>query len=235
MIICRTKNYMELSKKAAVIIAAQIISKPDSVLGLATGSSPAGTYEQLIKWYKEGYLDFSDITSINLDEYKGLGADNVQSFRYFMNKHLFEHININMSKTYIPDGLENDSEKACREYDNIIKNSGGIDLQLLGLGHNGHIGFNEPDDSFSCSTRLVDLTESTIEANRRFFVQKSDVPRQAYTMGIKNILMAKKIVLLVSGADKEQILNAVLYGPITPCVPASILQLHPDTIIITDI
>lgn len=235
MIICRTKNYMELSKKAAVIIAAQIISKPDSVLGLATGSSPAGTYEQLIKWYKEGYLDFSDITSINLDEYKGLGADNVQSFRYFMNKHLFEHININMSKTYIPDGLENDSEKACREYDNIIKNSGGIDLQLLGLGHNGHIGFNEPDDSFSCSTRLVDLTESTIEANRRFFVQKSDVARQAYTMGIKNILMAKKIVLLVSGADKEQILNAVLYGPITPCVPASILQLHPDTIIITDI
>ena len=140
-----------------------------------------------------------------------------------------------MSKTYIPDGLENNSEKACREYDNIIKNSGGIDLQLLGLGHNGHIGFNEPDDSFSCSTRLVDLTESTIEANRRFFVQKSDVPRQAYTMGIKNILMAKKIVLLVSGADKEQILNAVLYGPITPCVPASILQLHPDTIIITDI
>lgn len=234
MVICEAKDYDELSFKAAVIIAAQIIQKPSSVLGLATGSSPVGTYCKLSKMYKEGYLDFSKITTVNLDEYKGLGPNDKESFRYFMDTNLFKHININITRTFIPNGLESDSEKVCREYDDIIQKHGGIDLQLLGLGCNGHIGFNEPADSFSCGTHLVDLTESTINANKRFFTSKESMPDKAYTMGINNIMNSKKIIVLVSGKSKAQILKEVIYGAITPHVPASILQLHPDVTIIAD-
>lgn len=234
MIICEAKDYDELSFKAAVIIAAQIIQKPSSVLGLATGSSPVGTYCKLSEMYKEGYLDFSKIITVNLDEYKGLGPNDKESFRYFMDTNLFKHININITRTFIPNGLESDSEKVCREYDDIIQKYGGIDLQLLGLGHNGHIGFNEPSDSFSCGTHLVDLTESTINANKCFFTSKESMPNKAYTMGINNIMNSKKIIVLVSGKSKAQILKEVIYGAITPHVPASILQLHPDVTIIAD-
>lgn len=234
MVICKASDYKDLSRKAANIIAAQMILKPDCTLGLATGSSPVGTYEQLIERFKDGDLDFSRITSVNLDEYKGLAPDNDQSYRYFMNTNLFNHVNIDKAHTFVPDGLEPDAEKACREYDEIIENVGGIDLQLLGLGHNGHIGFNEPADSFSKGTNCVDLTESTIEANKRFFESEADVPRQAYTMGIRTIMLAKKILVVVSGKDKAEILKKVVCGPVTPKVPASVLQLHPDVTIVAD-
>jgi glucosamine-6-phosphate isomerase len=234
MVICKASDYKDLSRKAANIIAAQMILKPDCTLGLATGSSPVGTYEQLIERFKDGDLDFSRITSVNLDEYKGLAPDNDQSYRYFMNTNLFNHVNVDKAHTFVPDGLEPDAEKACREYDEIIENVGGIDLQLLGLGHNGHIGFNEPADSFSKGTNCVDLTESTIEANKRFFESEADVPRQAYTMGIRTIMLAKKILVVVSGKDKAEILKKVVCGPVTPEVPASVLQLHPDVTIVAD-
>lgn len=234
MMIYRAKNYQDMSRKAANIISAQIILKPDCVLGLATGSSPIGTYQQLIEWYQKGDLDFSRVTSINLDEYKGLGPDNPQSYRYFMNTNLFNHVNIDKARTFVPNGLEENSLKACSDYNGIIAREGGIDLQLLGLGHNGHIGFNEPDDKFEKETHCVDLTESTIEANKRFFDSEDDVPKQAYTMGIRNIMQAKKILVIVSGESKAEILNEVLNGPITPAVPASILQLHNDVTIVAD-
>ena len=220
MTICRAKDYKELSRKAANVIAAQVIMKPDCVLGLATGSSPIGTYEQLIEWYKKGDLDFSKVSSVNLDEYKGLNPENDQSYRYFMNTHFFDHVNIDKANTSVPDGLEPDSDKACRKYDEIIEKSGGVDLQLLGLGHSG--------------THCVDLAPSTIEANKRFFASETDVPRQAYTMGIRSIMLAKKIVVVVSGEDKSDILKKVVCGPITPQVPASILKLHPDVVIVAD-
>lgn len=234
MQIYKAKDYQDMSRKAANIISAQVILKPDCVLGLATGSSPVGTYQQLIEWYKKGDLDFSRVTSINLDEYRGLPGDNDQSYRYFMNHNLFDHVNIHKECTYVPDGLEPDPQKACAAYEEIIRKSGGVDLQLLGLGHNGHIGFNEPADSFPKETHCVDLTESTIEANKRFFASIDDVPRQAYTMGIGTIMSAKKILIIVSGADKAEILNKVINGPITPQVPASILQLHPDVTVVAD-
>ena len=234
MVIYKTANYEEMSRKAANIIAAQIIMKPDCVLGLATGSTPIGTYKELIDSYNKGDLDFSKVTSINLDEYKGLSADNDQSYRYFMNTNLFNHVNIDKTNTYVPDGLEPDSEKACADYNNIIATKGPVDLQLLGLGHNGHIGFNEPSDIFEKETHCVDLTESTIEANKRFFASEADVPRQAYTMGIGNIMSADKVLLIVSGKGKAEILKKVLYGPVTPEVPASILQLHKNVIVVAD-
>lgn len=234
MKICRAKNYQDMSRKAANIISAQIIMKPNCVLGLATGSSPVGTYQQLIERYNIGDLDFSQVSSINLDEYKGLGPDSDQSYRYFMNTNLFNHVNIDKARTYVPNGLEPDSQKACDAHNQIIAQSGGIDLQLLGLGHNGHIGFNEPAEEFPNATHCVDLTESTIAANTRFFDSADDVPRQAYTMGIGNIMQARKIVVVVSGADKAAILKEVITGPVTPAVPASILQLHADVTIIAD-
>lgn len=234
MNIYKVKDYAELSSKAASIIASQLILKPDCVLGLATGSSPVGTYKKLIEWYQKGLVDFSKVTSVNLDEYKGLSADNDQSYRYFMNTNLFNHVNIDKEKTYVPNGLEPDSQKACDQYNAIIERAGGIDLQLLGLGHNGHIGFNEPADHFPAVTHCVDLTESTIEANKRFFASEADVPRQAYTMGIQNIMSARRILVIVSGADKAGILKKVVNGPITPQVPASVLQLHGDVTIVAD-
>ena len=200
------------------------------VLGLATGSTPVTMYKAMVN----SDVDFSNMTSINLDEYVGLAPDNDQSYRYFMNTNLFDHVNIDKTRTFVPNGLEPDSQKACNDYNQIIQEEGPIDLQLLGLGHNGHIGFNEPGEAFEKETHCVDLTESTIEANKRFFESEDDVPRQAYTMGIKNIMQAKKILVVVSGADKADILKEVLYGPITPEVPASILQLHNDVTIVAD-
>ena len=234
MRVYKTKDYEGMSKKAAFLMAAQINAKPDSVLGLATGSTPVGAYRQLIQWYREDLLDFSRITTINLDEYRGLSAENDQSYRYFMNHNLFDHVNIRKECTYLPDGTEPDSKKACREYDAIIKGVGGIDLQILGLGRNGHIGFNEPGDYFEKTTHCVDLTESTIEANKRFFQKEEDVPRQAYTMGIQTIMGAGTILLLVSGEEKAEILRQVICGPVTPRVPASILQMHPRAVVIAD-
>lgn len=228
------KDYNRASRMAANIISAQVIMKPDCVLGLATGSTPVGTYEQLIRWYEKGDLDFSQTHSINLDEYKGLTAEDEQSYRYFMNTHLFDHINIDKKNTFVPDGTEPDSEKACRAYDEIIRASGGIDLQILGLGHNGHIGFNEPDSAFAKETHCVKLSESTINANARFFATIDDVPKEAYTMGIKSIMQARKIVVIVSGEGKAEIVKKAFLGPITPEVPASVLQLHNDVILVGD-
>lgn len=229
-----TENYQEMSRQAANILSAQIILKPDCVLGLATGSSPIGTYDQLVEWYKKGDLDFSEVKTVNLDEYKGLTKDNDQSYYYFMHHHLFDRVNINLDNTNVPDGTEPDSDKECARYEELIRSMGGVDIQLLGIGHNGHIGFNEPDSVFAKTTHCVDLTESTIEANKRFFASADDVPRQAYTMGIGTIMKANKILLIVSGEDKAEILAKAFYGPITPEVPASILQLHDDVILVAD-
>jgi len=234
MKIIKTADYNEMSRKAANLIGAQVIMKPDCILGLATGSSPIGTYKELIKRCEEGDLDFSQVQSVNLDEYKGLSRDNDQSYYYFMNHNLFDHINIDKANTHVPNGMESDAEKECANYEELIKSLGGIDLQLLGLGHNGHIGFNEPAEEFDKVTHCVDLQESTIEANKRFFASVDDVPRQAYTMGIGTIMSAKKIVVVVSGEDKADIVKRAFSGPVTPSVPASILQMHPDVTVICD-
>ena len=232
MKIIKTADYNEMSRKAANLIGAQVIMKPNCILGLATGSSPIGTYKELIKRCEEGDLDFSQVKSVNLDEYKGLPRDNDQSYYYFMNHNLFDHINIDKANTHVPNGMEPDAEKECANYEELIKSLGGVDLQLLGLGHNGHIGFNEPAEEFDKVTHCVDLQESTIEANKRFFESADDVPRQAYTMGIGTIMSAKKIVVVVSGEDKADIVKRAFSGPVTPSVPASILQMHPDVTVI---
>lgn len=234
MKIYQAKNYQEMSRKAANIISAQIIMKPDAVLGLATGSTPIGTYQQLIDWYKKGDLDFSEIRSVNLDEYKGLPADNDQSYAYFMRINLFDSVNIKKENTYIPNGLEEDIAKECARYNSIIHTLGGIDLQLLGLGGNGHIGFNEPGAAYEKETHCVKLTENTIKANSRFFEKLEDVPRYAYTTGIKNIMQARRILLIASGENKADALYRSLFGPITPAVPASILQLHNNVTVVAD-
>lgn len=230
----KAKNYEDMSRKAANIISAQVIMKPDCVLGLATGSTPIGTYKQLIEWYNKGDLDFSEVTTVNLDEYRGLPRENDQSYYYFMHENLFNHINLQKGRSFLPDGTEPDSEKACSNYNAIIRQVGGIDLQLLGIGRNGHIGFNEPDDHFSLETHCVDLTPSTIDANKRFFEKEEDVPRQAYTMGIKTIMQAKKVLLVASGEDKAKAIYDSFYGPVTPSVPASILQYHKNVYVVAD-
>ncbi len=234
MIIYKASDYQDMSRKAANIISAHIILKPDSVLGLATGSTPIGIYRQLVDWYKKGDLDFRKVKTVNLDEYKGLASDNCQSYQYFMRQNLFDHINIDKKNTFLPDGTNEDSDGECSRFDSILDQLGGIDLQLLGLGHNGHIGFNEPSDSFKKGTHCVALSESTLEANSRLFEGEETVPEFAYTMGIKSIMQAKKIVLAVSGTDKADILKSALTGPVTPAVPASILQLHPDFTVVAD-
>ena len=234
MRIYRAKDYDDMSRKAANILSAQVIMKPDCVLGLATGSTPIGTYKQLIEWYNKGDLDFSEVTTVNLDEYRGLPRENDQSYYYFMHENLFNHINLQKGRSFLPDGTEPDSEKACSNYNAIIRQVGGIDLQLLGIGRNGHIGFNEPDDHFSLETHCVDLTPSTINANKRFFEKEEDVPRQAYTMGIKTIMQAKKVLLVASGEDKAKAIYDSFYGPVTPSVPASILQYHKNVYVVAD-
>ena len=229
-----TKNYDDMSRKAANIIAAQIITKPNCVLGLATGSTPIGRYKELIAAYNNGDLDFSQVSTVNLDEYRGLDHDNDQSYYYFMMNNLFKHVNIDVAKTHVPDGTIEDADQACSDYEAIVKSYGGVDLQLLGLGHNGHIGFNEPADEFPKDTHCVDLTESTIQANARFFEKIEDVPTQAYTMGIGTIMRAKKILLVASGKDKAEIVKKAFFGPVVPQVPASILQMHQDVTIVVD-
>ena len=234
MRVIRAKDYYDASRKTANIISAQVILKPDCVLGLATGSSPVGAYQQLIKWYEQGDLDFSKVRTVNLDEYVGLSPANDQSYIYFMRNNLFNHINIDPSNTHVPNGLELDAEVQCSNYDSIIRDLGGVDLQLLGIGHNGHIGFNEPCDHFPVGTHCVDLTQNTIDANARFFESEDQVPRQAYTMGIMDIMQAKRVVMIVTGANKAQILKDAFCGPVTPQVPASIMQLHPDFTLVAD-
>lgn len=228
------KDYNDMSRKAANIISAQIIMKPDCVLGLATGSTPIGAYRQLVEWYEKGDLDFSEVTTVNLDEYRGLPRNSDQSYYYFMNKNLFEKVNIDKARTFLPDGMEADSRVACERYNEIIHSLGGVDLQLLGLGHNGHIGFNEPGIAFETETHCVTLSERTIKANMRFFLSESDVPTQAYTMGIKTIMSAHRILVVVSGEDKAEIVREAFFGPVTPQVPASILQLHNNVTLVAD-
>ena len=234
MRIYKAKDYEEMSRKAAGIVSAQIIMKPDCVLGLATGSTPVGLYKQLIEWYRNGDLDFSGVRTVNLDEYKGISRENDQSYYYFMHQNLFDHVNIPAGNTHLPDGMEPDSGKECRRYEELIQSMGSVDLQLLGIGHNGHIGFNEPADAFDKLVHCVNLTQSTIEANKRFFASAEEVPRQAYTMGIQTIMRSKKILIIANGEGKADIVRDAFFGPITPMVPASVLQLHNDVTLVAD-
>lgn len=234
MKIYAARDYNDMSRKAANIISAQILLKPDAVLGLATGSTPVGAYKQLIEKYEAGDLDFSRIHSVNLDEYKGLSGEHDQSYRYFMNHNLFDHVNIDKANTNVPSGLAEDPEAECQRYDHVIEKEGGIDLQLLGIGNNGHIGFNEPCDVFEKGTHVVTLTEETRQSNARFFSSIDEVPTHALTMGIGNIMSAKKVLLLASGEGKAKALYESCFGPVTPQVQASVLQLHSDVVVIAD-
>ena len=227
-----TETYEKMSRMAANLISAQIILKPDSVLGLATGSSPIGIYDQLTKWYEKGDLDFAKVRSVNLDEYVGLDENHPQSYRYFMQKNLFDRVNIKRENTYVPNGVAENYDEECRRFDDIIRKLGGIDVQLLGIGLDGHVGFNEPSDRFEKSTHVVTLQPSTIKANSRFFESENDVPKQAITLGLGAIMKAKKIILVAAGEAKRDILDKALNGPINPTIPASILQLHPDLTVI---
>ncbi|MCI7704102.1 MAG: glucosamine-6-phosphate deaminase [Clostridiales bacterium] len=234
MRIIRTKNYDEMSRKAAAIIAAQVIHKPNCVLGLATGGTPVGTYKNLVEWYKSGDLDFSEVSTVNLDEYRGLPREHRESYWSFMHRNLFDHVNIPQDRINLPDGTNMDADAECKRYDAVIASMGGVDLQLLGIGHDGHIGFNEPSDAFDMGTHCVDLTEETIEANKRFFASRDEVPRQAYTMGTHTIMSARKVLMIVSGRDKAEIIKKAFFGPVTPHVPASILQMHPNFVLVAD-
>ena len=231
MKILHEKNYDAMSARAAELLAAQVLLKPACVLGLATGSSPVGMYRRLAEQYRQGQLDFSAVTSVNLDEYCGLSPEDPQSYRYFMEENLFRHINIRRENTFVPDGLNPDHAAVCAAYDARIAALGGIDLQVLGIGNNGHIGFNEPDDHFTVGTHVVALKESTIQANARFFEDIAQVPTHAVTMGMGAILQAKRILLL-AGAEKAAIVRQAMEGPVTPRVPASLLQLHTDVTIV---
>ena len=228
------EDYKAMSRRAANIISAQVITKPDSVLGLATGGTPVGAYQQLVEWYNKGDLSFAEIKTVNLDEYLGLSPHHEQSYRYFMNTNLFDHIDVKKENTHVLNGLAKDPEAECAAYNQLIRDLGGIDLQLLGMGHNGHIAFNEPGDDFGLETHLADLTESTIEANKRFFESRDEVPRHALSMGIKNIMNARRILIIVSGEEKADIVKEAFTGPVTKDVPASVLQLHPDVTLVGD-
>ncbi len=228
------KDYDAMSRRAAHIIAAEIHKNPACVLGLATGSTPVGTYQQLIQWCKDGDISFREVVTVNLDEYQGLSGDHDQSYRYFMNDNLFDHVDIDKDFTFVPDGLAADAEAECAAYDEIVEALGYADLQLLGIGHNGHIGFNEPDTVFTKETHVVQLTDSTIDANTRFFASRDEVPRQALTMGMGCIMNAGRVLLIASGEGKAQALYDTVCGPIDPQCPASILQLHPDVVIVGD-
>lgn len=228
------ENYEEMSRRAADVIASCVNNKPACTLGLATGSTPIGLYSCLVSDYEAGNVSFKDIQSFNLDEYRGLDPKHPQSYRYFMQQNLFDHVDIDVARTHVPDGANPDADAACAAYETAIERSGGIDLQLLGLGHNGHIGFNEPCDAFPVTTHVVNLTESTIAANSRLFDSADEVPRQAYTMGIGTIMKARSVLVVASGADKAQIVHDAFTGPVTPQVPASVLQLHPSVTVIVD-
>ena len=234
MRVIRAKDFTDMSRKAACILAAQVVGKPCSVIGLATGDSPLGIYSLLAEWHSAGYIDFSQAVTVNLDEYRGLPPDSVHSYRYFMETNLFSKININPVNTHVPAGLAEDTATECARYDAVIESAGGIDLQLLGIGFNGHIGFNEPSGSFIKNTHIADLTENTMLMNSRHFDCAGDVPVQAYTVGIKPIIQARRILLIASGTEKARIIRQAFYGDITPAVPASILQLHPDLTVVGD-
>ena len=224
----------EMGKAAADIFEGAIRAKPACVLGLATGSTPLPFYRELIDRERAGIIDFSRVRTANLDEYKGLGPEHPQSYRRFMQENLFDHISVRPENTIVPDGLAPDTERMCREYERQIEEWGGIDVQLLGIGHDGHIGFNEPADSFPSHTHEVKLTQLTREANKRFFSSIDDVPEYAFTMGIGTVMAARRIVLIATGADKADILRQAFFGPVKPAVPASILQFHGDVTVICD-
>ena len=229
-----TENYEEMSRVAAEQFADVLRSKPDCVLGLATGDTPIGMYQDLIAMYKEGTLDFSRATSVNLDEYYPITPDNDQSYRYFMNHQLFDHVNMDKARTFVPDGTAKDPDAFCRDYEAKIDELGGVDVQVLGIGRNGHIGFNEPADELIPYTHLTELTKSTIEANARFFASEEDVPKHALTMGVESVFKARKVLLLVSGANKAEAVRAMLNGNLSTHCPASLLKLHPDVTLICD-
>ena len=228
------ENAAQVGQAAATLIAAQILSKPDSVLGLATGSTPIPTYKELIRMCKEGVVDFSKVQSFNLDEYCGIPEDHEQSYRTFMNENLFNHVNIDVANTHVPNGNATDAEAESAAYDAAICAAGGIDVQILGIGRNGHIGFNEPGNTFIYGCHLVNLTQSTIEANRRFFESEADVPRQAISLGVGSIMNARKVLLLATGADKAQAIHDSVLGDLDPKTQASILRSHPDVIFLLD-
>ena len=234
MRLIRAKDYNDASRKMANLLSAQVVLKPDCVLGLATGSSPVGTYKELIRRCANGDLDFSQVRTVNLDEYVGLSPEHDQSYAYFMHHNLFDHINIAPENVHLPDGLDPDAERQGKLYDDLIHSLGGVDMQLLGIGHDGHIGFNEPCDEFVKGTHKVELTQMTIDANARFFESWDDVPKFAYTMGIGGIMQAKRVLLVVNGEKKAQAVKDCFFGPITPKAPGSILQLHPDFTLVAD-
>jgi glucosamine-6-phosphate deaminase len=227
-------NNEEMSKKAAAIVRSQITLKPDCVLGLATGDTPMGMYKELIKMYENNEVDFSNVTVFNLDEYCSLNRENPQSYYYYMHHNFFNYINVKKENTHIPNGTSPDIDEECRKYEQQIKNMGGIDLQVLGIGVNGHIGFNEPDINFEAETHLVKLDKMTIEANARFFSSKDEVPTLAISMGIKTIMQSRMLVLLANGETKAAAIYKTVNGKISPEVPASIIQLHPNATIIID-
>ena len=227
-------NYNEMSIKASKIIESQIRKNPKSVLGLATGSTPIGMYNELSRMYREDGLDFSEITSVNLDEYYPIAPENINSYKYFMDDNLFNHVNINKANTHLPKGSAEDADAECHAYDELIKSTGGISIQVLGIGENGHIGFNEPADELVSGTHMVELTESTINANARNFDSADDVPRHALTMGMASIMSAEKIILLISGKKKHFALKKLLDDKINTNVPATLLKLHKDVLVLYD-
>ncbi|MGG7143864.1 glucosamine-6-phosphate deaminase [Clostridium nigeriense] len=229
-----TKNYEELSKVAANEMAEVVKNNPKAILGLATGGSPIGMYKELIKMNKEGEIDFSNVTTVNLDEYVGLSGDHPQSYRYFMNDNLFNHINIDKKNTYVPNGLAKDVEEECKNYDSKIAQLGGTDVQLLGIGNNGHIAFNEPDNALVSGTHLTNLTEDTIKANARFFDSIDEVPKTALTMGLGGIMKSKRIIVIASGESKAKAVKSMVNGKISTNMPASMLQMHRDVVVIID-
>lgn len=227
-------TYQKLSLKAATFVASQIILKPDSVLGLATGATPLGMYRQLVTMYEKGLVDFKEVTTFNLDEYLGLDEKDPQSYSYYMHYNFFQHVNIEPQKRHIPRGQAENRERTCREYDEAMDGAGGIDLQILGVGLNGHIGFNEPDCKLQTATHVVQLTQDTIKANSRYFECLEQVPRQAISMGMASIMQARKVLLLASGASKKEVIQQAVGGEITTECPVTLLQLHPDVTIMVD-
>ena len=234
MKICVCENYQEMSKVAAEIVAEVIKNKPDCVIGLATGDTPKGTYKALAQKYAAGELDFSRVKSVNLDEYYPISPDNDQSYRYFMNKELFDHINIDLKNTAVPDGTAKDPEESCRAYEAHIDELGGIDIQVLGIGQNGHIAFNEPEENLYLNTHKTALTESTIQANSRFFSEGEIMPTASLAMGMGTIFAAKKIILLINGKSKKAAFEQLLNDRFSTSCPATILKLHPDVTVICD-
>ena len=232
--ICKAETVEEAARLAADRFQEMLCTKPACVLGLATGSTPIPLYRELIAREQAGRIDFSRVRSVNLDEYKGLAPDHPKSYRRFMQENLFDHISIRPENTYVPDGLATDVDAMCSAYERTIEDLGGVDLQLLGLGHDGHIGFNEPGDHFPACTHETALAEITRQANARFFASEAEVPTAAYTMGVGTVMAARKILMIVTGADKSDILHKAFFGPVTPWVPASILQFHPDVTLICD-